>query len=129
MIPDELRRRLARLVEEDLKGATVVSACVMVDGAGEIEIAGLGIETQDGRRLFVGKAPIGSERWERPDVPIILETKDGDEWREVSIHADYAGDLEEMLHPDDLAVREAIEHDRARRQEQQQDRDHRRLEL
>ena len=92
MIPVDVRKQLEAVVEEDLVGATVVGISICVNCAGQLTMNSIKIRRQDGREILIG-----------PDLTygldeIILEVRDGDLWRELTIADDYSEELEMRTH-------------------------------
>ncbi|WP_214084220.1 hypothetical protein [Methanoculleus sp.] len=100
-IPEDVQRRLERLVEEDLKHATVISSTVHVDAAGRISLEEIILRRQDRREVSIGLAGVRPEST-RTEPAITMDVYDGpgvrrpwsmQGWREMSIERDYAEEL------------------------------------
>lgn len=93
------RRQLERIVEDDLRGATISSASVHVGPEGRIIIEEITFQLSDGR--IVSPAPVGGAIGTAVDMR--LEVYDdhlpgGHGWREASVDEDYAEELADMRH-------------------------------
>ncbi|MCC7555356.1 MAG: zinc ribbon domain-containing protein [Methanoculleus marisnigri] len=102
-IPEDARRGLERLIEEDLTGATVTSATVCVDEAGNLEVEELILRRQDRREVAIG---LGGRRPGDDRAPVIhVEVYDDPDdgrprsmhgWRPMMIADDYREDLKDL---------------------------------
>ncbi len=88
-VPDRMRHEA--IIEDALRGATVIDADVYVDGAGNIAVDTLEVCLKDGRVVTAGLPRIGSPRWgDCKDIVLVT----GDDQRELTVQQDFLRDEE-----------------------------------
>ena len=103
-IPKDAQRALERLIEEDLRGATITSFTANVDEHGRITVEEIIFRRQDKKEVSIGLAglrPDGTPREPAIVMDIYASPKARRSWtiggwREMKIPEDYADDLKEL---------------------------------
>ncbi len=89
-IPEAAREGLARLIKEDLAGATVTTSAPIIDESGRIYFDEIALRRQDGREVVVATGT-------RSGYPVIvLEVNTGSGWRDMTAREDYQEDLADL---------------------------------
>nr|WP_303714801.1 hypothetical protein [Methanoculleus marisnigri] len=93
MIPALVQRALERLIEEDLRGATITSFTANVDAAGRITVEEIILRRQDRKEVSIGLVGMRPESDHREPTIVVEVFVPGTGWREMTIAADYAEEL------------------------------------
>ena len=96
MIPAPVQRALERLVEEDLRGATITSFTANVDADGRITVDEILLRRQDRKEVSIGLVGMRPESDHRKPAIVVDLFTPGVGWQEMTVGEDYREELADL---------------------------------
>ena len=103
MIPAPVQRTMERLIEEDLRGATITSFTANVDADGRITVDEIILRRQDRKEVSIGLVGMRPESDHRKPAIVVELFAQGTGWQEMTVERDYQEDLQDLTrvwHPE-----------------------------